>query len=147
MKSIFDQYSTNFYLIKANFMVQHKPSPAATYKCSYLGSNLALFLSQSLFLCVYTHVHAHALVTEQGLTAGCPQKPIPWRPLGRKEKNNFIERLTYRKTDGRVQICFSDSGFGGTFKMLRWTGWYVDVLAGQVSIGGLWNLALYGKIL
>ena len=44
------------------------------------------------------------------------------------------------------QICLPDPGLSHTLYELGKEGWYTEMLAGQVLIGELWNLAIYGKV-
>lgn len=47
---------------------------------------------------------------------------------------------------GKAQICFLHPGFGESFYGLGRVGWYSETLEGQVSMGSLGNLTIYGKI-
>ena len=55
------------------------------------------------------------------------------------ERNELSSvRLICRETvDMCPQICPRNVGFGGKFKRLKRTDWYMETLAGQVLIGGL----------
>lgn len=77
-------------------------------------------------------------MTERGLTSWHTQEPILWHWLLRKGKSFIAGRQ-----EAKLKSVSLIQGLG---RDLRGTGGYVEVLAGQVSIGGLWNLAVCGKI-
>ena len=84
------------------------------------------------------------MLLSKGPAAQHAFKPILWHWLLPKQK---LYCKVERQGDTRYgSNLFPQSEVPSNLYEFRKEGWYVEMLAGQVSIGGLWNVTIYAKV-